>query len=271
MPLTRSNRSVSKHPIFKAYRSMQAVKRKLAGPSWSQFNAYELDQIKKAKSFVRVNRLATNFSQKNFTKRHLGDATAATRNGNQLYAANLCDNIVQGDNVNDRQRQVIFVKGVTISLYLRNVDETTPVNMRWCVLMAKGAGPVTVNDNFYRGAGVQRYVNFDDVSNGLHHMTYPINRDKFKVLAEGKYSLAPSRTPVSTVSYYSGSQPSHMQLQRYIPVGEKIEFDGTSAGAGLQTLWFCYWATGPAYNLLAPKVAQITSALHTLVHFVDPQ
>lgn len=233
-------------------------------------SSYELEQIRKAKTSRVSEKGARSFQQKTIHKRHLVDDTGNNRDGNVLHNLELAGPIVSGFGIDNRERQSIYVKGVKLAMYFRNLQEDKTLNLRWALVYEKGGGGAPLNIDFYVGTGGSKTVDFDSVASGLHHITYPINRQKWKVLAEGKKTLAPGRTSTSSSPFYSGDVTNDVMIETYVPVGEVVNYDSGTVGTEQQEIYLLYWVVDPTYNNVAPQTANHYSRRHTILYFTDP-
>lgn len=241
-------------------------------PKKSQFSRYQLAEIRKARSVNSVNTMARSFKTKQHPKRYVYDSNPGTVSaGGFLYNVEFTRFLDQGSAINQRERQLVLFKGVQLSIYLKSLDPTKNANFRWAVIAPKGSFPQStytaeLNLDFYRGTGTNRYVDFDQVASGLHHLSYPINRDKYTIFAQGKKTLAPL-----SLSNNQGTTSSFFQLDEYIPLGYKVEYDGTSVNSSKNPIFFVYWFQQPDRNAIAPVANEYEITFSLLPNFLEPQ
>lgn len=265
MPYSRTRGSWAK----KGTRLASTMFRFNRDPKGSQFSRYQLREIRKAKSNTRVSRATRSFKDVPRSKRYLYDApvTGASQAVGTLYQQDLTRSITQGDGINQRLRQLIYVKSVKLSLFVENINTEKILNYRWALLSMKGShGPfLDVDPDFYLGTSSSRYVAHSSVGNGMHHMSYPLNRDKFTVFAEGKKTLAPKGLATNT-----GDISSFLYLNEYIPVGQRVDYDGTSVNTAKSPIYLVWWVSHPDRNNLIPLPDQMKHTFSVAVNFVDP-
>jgi len=176
------------------------------------------------------------------------------------------DQIAQGGQSNDRERQEIFVKGVKLSHFILNSSTINAMVFRWALISFKGQ-PETPdwNADFFQGNVQSETVDFDSVTSGLHKQMYVINRRKFDVHAEGKRILGPAGLATNSdgaASYYS--------METYIPVAKKLYYDSTLSTASQSRLTYVFWGCNPITNTAVPVVNMYRDASTQIVYFVDP-
>lgn len=123
-----------------------------------------------------------------------------------------------GDNRNERQRQVANVRGWKICASIDN-QRTNPLYFNIAVVVTKN-GTFGTND-FFRGRDDERSMNFSTglTSNEFHCL--PINTDKYHVLMHRRILLNGS-SAVSNVNY-SGS--SYAIVDKWVTLGRQIRYE----------------------------------------------
>lgn len=260
------------------FNSMLATKKRLAGPPQVQFSRYELDQIRNAKSQSSVNKSLRSYKQKPVHKRHIADETTpqgSVKAGNSLYALE-CTEIAQGDNINQRERQEIMVKGIKVTWYCENQYTDRVLNLRWFLVQEKGSTPGTLDADFFMGTGTSRMVNFSSLANSTHKMMYSINREKWTVLAEGKKTLGPRKALITHVAPGSsqvpeaGDLPNFTYMEEYFNVGKLVRYDGTGATDERDPIYFVYFFVDPITQSTSAVAGQAYSRVSALTYFMDP-
>ena len=260
---TRAHNKRTVNHLKGTYRKMAKVGK---DPKGSQFSPYELKQIRMAKSSSSASYAASRYQDKVVTKRHVSNGAYALYDTFNLYNESLTV-IGQGDDINNRLRQEIFVKGITTMLYAQNVaTDFDPLLFRWAIVKLKGqiCGSLSTDQEFYKGSNAQRYADFSSVTNPLHHMMYSINRTKWDVLAEGQKEL---QRPNSTTS--GRIDPSNtLLMKQYIPVGKKIMYNSTLSSSCETPIFFFFWVTRPGSTVT--ESGQLYFQVAHIVHFQDP-
>lgn len=261
------NKRTAKH-LYTTARKMAKIGK---DPRGSQFSPYELEQIRKAKKSSSIPKEARAFQSRTINKRNVQDIAyrlgdTATKNAIEITR------LSQGDDINQRERQEIFYKGVKTFFHIRNIDvDSDPLLVRWCLVQLKGqaCGVIDLNSDFYNGAGTKRFLDFESVNNPLHHMTYSINKQKWDVLAEGQKQLCKAATGTSDQRI----EESTLSMNEYFPIGKRVMYQGTLNSSCQNPIYFMWWVTKPGADMSAtPPVAEssvVSEQVHNLVYFTD--
>lgn len=252
-----------------AYAGLQKLAKKRANRTKAKKQSYTLASASNYKSSRAINAKANTFQMKTFTKRVAIDSPVDTfRSGGFQYALEFTNNITQGDSIFQRERQLIMIKGIKLSLFVQSLDINNVTNLRWALISPKGgtqSTSINLNTDFYQGSNASRYVDFDQVANGLHHMTYAINRDKYTIFAQGKKTLA-----ANALANNAGDTSSFFQLEQYIPIGETVEYNGSASFQSNNPIYLVYWLQSPLRNNIAPVPNQYKNSVHSIVYFLEP-
>jgi len=190
-----------------------------------------------------------------------------------LYDDNLTD-IAQGADLNDRERQQIFVRGIKLNIWTAitfpYVDTTNLDQFDLCVLRCVVAinryrdEDYTVNGldadaSLFKGFNQLSTTGFSTHSNGLNTLTLPINSRKWQVLADFKQTLgAISGNP---------EQPIQTTIEKWIPVNKKLTYRSTAGDTGNNPIIVLWWYENPNYTAagstpLAPVQDRFVSNLY---------
>lgn len=201
-------------------------------------------------------------------KRAVSDFPIGARSSNQLTVKDLTQ-IAQGDEVNDRLRQIIFVKGIKLNFFWSNSLQV-PQFVNWAILQERySTAPVStvnVNLDFYRGSQTQRAVNFDNVSTAAHKHTYQINTDKYIIHGQGRFQAA----SIENLAYENGNNSSYRNIEQYIPINTRVNYESTSAASGTNPIFFVTWCTPFNNTSAAVQLSTCQSSLHTVVYYMEP-
>jgi len=167
----------------------------------------------------------------------------------KTVVASLVTNIAQGDARNQRERGVIFFKGVKIRMSFRNNDEL-PKWLNVALVQPKDPFPtdsVTQNllntNRFFKKDGLStRFADYTTGDNGIEWGTDPINTDVHNVLWHMRKRLGP-RFAQTTQPFTTGTgAPAYLTLSRYIKVGHKIAFATGNGDSSEQPIYLIWWA-----------------------------
>jgi len=162
-------------------------------------------------------------------------STAITRDTRTLYTLNLC-NCDQGPNRNNRERNIINVRGFKICFSMRNnLDE--PLYLNVAILHPKNAGDITPA-NFFRAHGTSRGSDFDLTKTALEFHCLSLNTDKFAILKHKRYRL---RARGGT-AYSDGTGRNYINLDWYIKLKRQLRYDASTSEAPIDgSCYLVYW------------------------------
>jgi len=137
---------------------------------------------------------------------------------NSLDILSLPHTTGDGDNRNERQRQVANIRGWKVCCSVDN-QRIVPLYFNMALIITKN-GIFGVND-FFRGRDGERSVNFSTglTSNELHCL--PINTDKYHVLWHHRALLNGS----SATSNVNRSGTTYGIINKYIKLGRQVRFE----------------------------------------------
>jgi len=179
--------------------------------------------------------------------------------------------LTQGDAIDQRERQIIFMNGFRLNFFLQN-DDTTPMYGRWWVLQyrqAEGYSADNVGTDFFRGDSSIRAVNFVNALEFNRRMALTHNNMKYKQLASGKFRLA-GKLDVTDALYQDNTTDSQMYVDKYIPVNNTVRYNSSVNADCSNPIVFCFWVcrsdddsgTASANNEIKYRIA-------STVHFTD--
>lgn len=175
------------------------------------------------------------------TKRRAFNTTQVLGSSDRtLQTRNLC-NIEFGDNVDERQRNMINIRGFKICMEFKN-NLIEPIYVNVAILHNKDStdGEPT-NTDFFRASGSNRGIDFGNAAlTGLDYHCRNINTDKHVILMHRRYKL----TDKSTSGTFEANQGnSYMTMQRYIPLKRQIRFDGNADTVPNGSVYLCWWVS----------------------------
>lgn len=197
-------------------------------------------------------------------KRHIAVETDATDfNSRTYYAFNLTD-IPQNTTNNDisaRDRQVCYVSGFHICMEVRNQFSGIPCYLNVALVVPKASTTVNAND-FFRGSGTDRSVNFDTSLSSIEFHCLPLNTDKFLVLKHNRYKLAPP----TSAGVETGMLSQFLNVDFYVPFKRQLRWrDNNSALADNGNAYVLFWCDG---FLLPGGTAAATAAIKVSKRFI---
>lgn len=224
----------------------------------------------------RTARLSTRNFATSSLKHHQETVGANTRKTHKLYDEVLSAITQSTGSIHNRERQQIFIKGVKLTHYaqiLNPIDTTNGPLETWeapvlRLIVAQNryrdtdyAEATTDADlDLFKGFASTSATNFTDHSNGLLSMSLPINRNKWNVFYDRKF----------TFSVRSDHHAMSRLIDTYIPINKKFQYTGTSSTSGtnpLVLLWYYETPFGSAAGASAVDVMKDRSIAK--VYFED--
>lgn len=199
-----------------------------------------------------------------------------TRNDRTVRAYDLvvCS---RGQEINERERAMIYVRGVSIKGIFSNVGTAGVYTWAHVAVIAvkdglplTGGVDLTSIGDFYRGFGTSRTQDFDGTGTGntnLELATLPLNTDRFHVLWKKSIYLGP---PSGSSTGASGALVSTRHIRKYIRINRQFRFEDDSAASSTnlptQRVQLIYWFTSPNIVKGAP-VGSVNAAWRTQLYF----
>lgn len=200
------------------------------------------------------------------SKRHQDSYSVATRSGNELTTLNLTL-IDQGSDINNRERQVIYVRGVRFTWFVKNTV-AKPMFANWALIELKYTNGLPslseMKSEFFRGHFSVRASDFDSVGTAIRKHNYGINTDKYIVHAQGKFTLAPN----TSTGFQSGTANNWKKVEEYVKINKKIKYDDATDTA-VNPLYFVSWVNPWDTESLLPTAGQQTTAFDSTVYFQE--
>lgn len=151
--------------------------------------------------------------------------------------------IPRGTDLNTRERDQIVMSGIRLRLEFRaTAAAANMLHLCWALVQFKQKTPgalvtkADLNSDFFRGTLTSRNVAFDATAMGNHKLTYPINADKYVVIARGDIPHSATATTTS-----GGTFGPYVSYDRYIRVNKSIEYDTNTSDSAHNPLVFVYW------------------------------
>lgn len=175
--------------------------------------------------------------------------------------------ISQGTSVNQRERQMINIKGIKLTEFSQVIS--TNVQGAWARTLvvrskysASEEGTTELETDLFRGTN-QRAINYQGTKGGSHKCFFPINTDKWEVFYD------------KTVYLNSGTQPqpdTRMSKDIWIPVNRRINYDGTASTNVQGGLYLIFFHDSPAYSgtvVDTDTTHSISRRLDAIVYYHD--
>lgn len=147
-----------------------------------------------------------------------------------------------GDQINQRERSMINVRGWKICLEFKN-RSSDPLNINVAILSPKsGIGsstPIPTADFFRDTMTSDRSKDFGTALDSQDFHCSPINSDKYTILRHKRYQLVPEATGGDTVAL---SGRSYMTCNWWIPLKRQFRFDAGASYPDSGQVHLVYWA-----------------------------
>lgn len=188
-----------------------------------------------------------------------------------IYPYPLLNQIVKGEEINERMRDAIYVSGIRVDFTFRNVGSRKLV-FNYAVIHPKTALTVTnLVQEFFRDYTDERAwaANATD-KRGLDWAKAVVNQDRYNIIAKGRMVLGPSGTTDVNVNAYN--MVCEKQRGFWIPIRRMITYYETG---GVSTcnhpVYFVCWCSNPhqtsGYNLTGSHAFRMRS----IVWYRDPK
>lgn len=167
--------------------------------------------------------------------------------------------------IDARQRESCYIEGFKILTSLENTS-TKPIHFNMAVLMNRTSPAASPSPNeFFRGTGINRGLDFSTALNSNDFRARPINTDKNVVLMHKRVTLSPA----GSTSYESGWKPSFHTMDAYIPIKRILTYD---QGVCNNRVYIVYWCD--LFNTAAAATGTATSLTHSqrvITYFKEPK
>jgi len=192
------------------------------------------------------------------------------KNTRKLYGQKLIE-VDFGDNINQRQRNIINVSGLKICCELKNLTND-PLYVNFAILSPKaGVDPsqdIDTTDFFRASDSNDRSKDFSTQLTSTEMHCLPINADKYTVLKHQRTTLVAAATGGDTVSL---TGKSYMNLDWWIPMKRQFRFDGTVGTPDNGQVYFVYWFDRyMTTTLVAETVNGVKFSNKTIMYYHEP-
>lgn len=196
------------------------------------------------------------------------DADPITRDSRTLYQTDVTTISAAGsfNDIDNRQRDQVFLSGVKIAISLENTT-IKPVHWNVALIMNRRNPDAAIStDDFFKGSGFTRGLNFSNSLNSNDFRARVINQDANVVLMHKRFTLSPP----NTTAYEEGWKPSFICVDEYVPIRRIITYD--SDGNANNKVHLVYWCDefNTAGSTL-PNAGVITQSTRILTFFKEPK
>lgn len=213
------------------------------------FNRYRRRNKRSAKSMRRMRAAKkTRFSTRNIghpvgagtTKRVIQKETnPVTKDSRVLYTQNLTE-LGFGDDINQRQRQLINLRGFKLCTHFRN-DDDDPIYLNVAVVHGKLSEAAPTSVEFFRGNGNSRGVDFGSGLTPLQFHCLNINTDSYVILRHKRYIIKGKAN--TATNYVDRSGKNYMTMKWWIPLKRQLRYESNaSTQPTTGNVWLVYWA-----------------------------
>lgn len=203
------------------------------------------------------------------TKRqNTGNIETTVRTSETLYWQDVTDIAgtptgTSAADIDDRKRALVNLRGVKICMEWRN-DTTKDLLCNVALVAPKNGDTAFTTDDFFRGHGNQRGLNFDSATlNSMDMHCRPINSDKYHVIAHKRFRMGHNDT--------QNPQP-HKFFQHYQKINRQIRFDDEAGGTCKTPIYLVYWVARAMNTAGTPVDATCyTLTYDTVAYFREPE
>jgi len=216
------------------------------------------------------------------TKRNLVVQEAdLNRNTRTLYSFDLTQiNRTTTNAINLRQRDMINLRGFKMDWGIRSGSLLAqPLYVHFAILShtSNTSVPTTAaagcidDQNFFRGSGPARAIDFSTSLDGLQVNKLAINQDIYSILKRWRVRIEPTVNPTGIMNT---TRTTHLTGKRYVKLNRQVRYDDPSTGqvptAGRTFL--VYWADGVAGVTSGTTAFSNAYAvdLHIVAYFNEP-
>lgn len=185
--------------------------------------------------------------------------------------------IPKGDNFNQRQRDIVNLRGVKICFWVRNnIPNGIPLYFNWALITPKADNLATIpNTDFFRdtGIGTDRTKNFAATQDWLDGWCSPINTDKYRVHTHKRLRIAGvfnsnDAGPSTTNAKINVGQNGEVMIEKYIKINRQIRFSGTNEFPVGPEMFMVWWCQGSG---LGTSGAKGFYQYRTVMYFKEPK
>lgn len=181
---------------------------------------------------------------------------------NKILYFSLLTQVEKGDDIDNRQRNLINLSGFNINMQVRN-NRNLPCWFNVAVIHDKTDSEAALdNVGFFRGYEDQRGLDF---STALLPSSYQwaINDDKYAVLFRKTYRLGMAN---NSTNYQEERTNSYREIKLWVPCKRQLRFNADSDVIPTQgRVYFVYWGVGwsddPTTNVADSFITNLTTRM----------
>lgn len=191
-------------------------------------------------------------------------------NAQQLLA------IGPGQAINARERDQIYLGGISLKFWVQNINANSPNIVNWAVVSARaniaGTAIDSTTPDLFRSYSDERAWNANDAGfTGLSWANAAINTDRYVVHARGKMTLTPNISTATTnppAQFNYGANQKHRSV--WVPIRRSITYDD-GAGNVEDPIHFVIWCSYPGDNAKFNTGQGIVYRLRAVCYFREPK
>jgi len=207
---------------------------------WAKRSADRKKGRGRGRTQAKRNRIADPIGSHTVKRAQVAQTSEESINTRSLYQRKLID-VDFGDNINQRQRNIINVSGIKISMEMKNIT-ANPMYVNFAVISPKAGVDPSANldtlDFFRASDSNDRSKDFSEALTSTEFHMLPINTDKYTVLKTKRSKVVAALSGGDTVAL-SGS--SYLNLDWWIPLKRQFRFDGTLSTPDNGQVYLVYW------------------------------
>jgi len=169
-----------------------------------------------------------------------------------------------GTNTNERERNKILLKGVTLDHAIRNTSTAVRI-YRWAIIMPRTNQLIAnLTDNFITGFDGEKGLDFSTTRTGLQLCHWPINKAVYNVIAQGSETVAGTGA-----SDNNGVIPNFRNWRTYVPINKILTFDTNITLGPYERTFFVQWWDNPLVSSGTATDVNFTSTFVCTRYFRD--
>lgn len=178
--------------------------------------------------------------------------------------------ITKGDGIDQRERDMVNLRGFHVCLSYRNVT-SEPVVINVAIVHDRreadgGAQPIAEED-FFRGSGTQRAIDFGEQLTGQQMNCLKMNSDRFIILKRKKLLVA-NVPPATPGGYYNGVSKNWKEYKMWMPLKRQLRYEDGNCQTPLALIW---WMDGPFTPANTVAISGIETFAHVVTYFKEPK
>lgn len=214
---------------------------------------------KRARLQVGVSRAPTKGSKTRVTTQ-----VGTFLNTRQLYSETVTD-IPFGLAVNERQKDVVRIKGFKLKMCVRNVSNADPLMLRMAIVSPKNNTMAT--GNFFKGYDNDKGLDFNTVRSGIQFTTYGINDQLYNVIWQSKRLLAQVEQN-DALALTDNRHNAQYIISKYVKLDRTLMWDSSAdLEPSADRLFFIYWLDNPLAGATTGSVANVAVTQHEVITY----